>query len=34
MRIDMHSHVIPRRIIEAIAGDPHTFAARTEVTGA
>jgi aminocarboxymuconate-semialdehyde decarboxylase len=34
MKIDMHSHVIPRRIIEAIAGDPKTFAARAEGTGA
>jgi len=28
MRIDMHSHVIPKRIVDAITGDPATFAAR------
>jgi aminocarboxymuconate-semialdehyde decarboxylase len=34
MRIDLHSHVIPRRILDAIASDPVTFAARTEGAGA
>src|SRR3546814_416707 len=34
MRIDLHSHVIPPRIIDAIAADPHTFSARIEGTGA
>src|SRR5665647_1511820 len=34
MRIDLHSHVIPQRIIEAIGDDPHTFAAHTEGAGA
>ncbi|HEY0835276.1 MAG TPA: amidohydrolase family protein, partial [Azospirillum sp.] len=34
MRIDLHSHVIPRRVIDAIAADPATFAARAEGSGA
>jgi aminocarboxymuconate-semialdehyde decarboxylase len=33
MRIDLHSHVIPRRILDAIAADPRGFAARTEPAG-
>ena len=33
MRIDLHSHVIPRRILDAIGADPRTFAARTEPAG-
>ena len=33
MRIDLHSHVIPPRIVEAIAGQPQTFAARIEGEG-
>lgn len=33
MRIDMHSHVIPKRIVDAIASDPQTFAAHTEGAG-
>jgi len=33
MRIDLHSHVIPRRIIDAIAADPKTFSARIEGAG-
>ncbi len=33
MRIDLHSHVIPRRIIDAIAADPETFSARIEGAG-
>lgn len=33
MRIDLHSHVIPPRIIDAIAADPHTFSARIEGEG-
>lgn len=33
MRIDLHSHVIPRRVIDAIAAEPATFAARAEGTG-
>jgi aminocarboxymuconate-semialdehyde decarboxylase len=28
MRIDMHSHVIPQRVVEAIASDAATYAAR------
>lgn len=34
MRIDIHSHVIPPRILDAIAADPKGFAARVEGTGA
>jgi aminocarboxymuconate-semialdehyde decarboxylase len=34
MRIDLHSHVIPTRVVEAITNDPRTFAARTEGEGA
>jgi aminocarboxymuconate-semialdehyde decarboxylase len=34
MRIDLHSHVIPRSIIDAIAAEPSAFAARAEGTGA
>lgn len=34
MRIDMHSHVIPVRMVDAITGDPQTFAAHIEGTGA
>lgn len=34
MRIDLHSHVIPTRIIDAIAADPRTFSARIEGEGA
>lgn len=34
MRIDIHSHVIPPRIVDAIAADPSGFAARIEGTGA
>jgi aminocarboxymuconate-semialdehyde decarboxylase len=34
MRIDIHSHVIPPRILDAIAADPTGFAARVEGTGA
>ena len=30
MRIDIHSHVIPKRIIDAIAADPQRFKARIE----
>lgn len=33
MRIDLHSHVIPTRVIDAIVADPRLFAARTEGTG-
>lgn len=33
MRIDLHSHVIPPRIVEAIAGQPQIFAARIEGEG-
>ncbi len=33
MRIDIHSHVIPPRIVDAIAADPAGFAARIEGTG-
>lgn len=33
MRIDLHSHIIPRRIIDAIARDPRTFNARIEGEG-
>ncbi len=33
MRIDIHSHVIPPRIVDAIAADPLGFAARIEGTG-
>lgn len=33
MRIDLHSHVIPPRIIDAIAADPHAFSARIEGSG-
>jgi aminocarboxymuconate-semialdehyde decarboxylase len=32
MRIDLHSHVIPRRILDAIEADPRTFSARTDTT--
>ena len=34
MRIDLHSHVIPSRIVEAIAREPAVFAARIEGEGA
>lgn len=34
MRIDLHSHVIPSRIVEAIGREPQTFAARIEGEGA
>ncbi len=34
MRIDLHSHVIPTRIVEALLADPATFAARGEGAGA
>lgn len=34
MRIDVHSHVIPRRVVDAIAADPRGFAARVEGAGA
>ena len=30
MRIDIHSHVIPKRIIDAISADPARFKARVE----
>jgi aminocarboxymuconate-semialdehyde decarboxylase len=33
MRIDIHSHVIPTRIVEAIAADPKRFQARVEGEG-
>lgn len=33
MRIDIHSHVIPRRVVDAIATDPRGFAARIEGEG-
>lgn len=33
MRIDLHSHVIPPRIIDAIAADPQAFSARIEGEG-
>lgn len=33
MRIDLHSHVIPDRIVEAIAREPMTFAAQVEGAG-
>ena len=33
MRIDIHSHVIPKRIIDAIAADPARFKARIETHG-
>jgi aminocarboxymuconate-semialdehyde decarboxylase len=34
MRIDIHSHVIPDRIVIAIAVDPKRFRARIEGDGA
>jgi aminocarboxymuconate-semialdehyde decarboxylase len=34
MRIDLHSHVIPTRMLEAIMADPVTFSARGEGDGA
>ena len=33
MRIDIHSHVIPKRIVDAIAADPGRFKARIEGAG-
>lgn len=33
-RIDLHSHVIPRRMVDAIAGDPSRLKARIEAAGA
>ena len=33
MRIDIHSHVIPRRVVDAITADPKGFAARIEEEG-
>ena len=30
MRIDVHSHVIPSRIVERIANSPREFAARID----
>jgi hypothetical protein len=34
MRIDMHSHVIPERVVAALAASPAEFAARVEGEGA
>src|SRR5437763_9372605 len=33
MRIDMHSHVIPTRMVERMASSPDEFAARVEGEG-
>src|SRR5437588_437092 len=33
MRIDLHSHIIPRRIVDAIGRDPQTFGAHIEGEG-